>query len=319
VKKKSPPWPFIIAGVLFVLCVFFLYKYDQKMEQEKSDALAAKDAADAQALADAKSKQVTVSEVPTDMRTVFYATQPIQPGTRISPAFFESKQTPKDILPDAYTDTNDVVGMFAIRDIEKGDPLTPRNIGKSLPYLSQRIDPGMRAVSLSVFNSELNDTGGFIVDGDRVDLLFTLESEDQKYEVNTQTVMQNVNVLYVPGPQIKTDKTSGITPAPPPGDPIAVTFEVTPEQAQALIFISQVKNGHFSMILRSRRDLSEIKVKPFSMEDYDPTNLSKVQRTVDRSVARVQQLSQEIEAKEKANAAATANTNETTNPIPPTP
>jgi Flp pilus assembly protein CpaB len=131
--------------------------------------------------------------------------------------------------------------------------------------------------------------------------------------------MQNVSVLYVPGPQIKTDKTSGITPAPPPGDPIAVTVEVTPEQAEALIFLTNLKNGQFSMILRARRDDSEIKVKPFVGTDYDILNLGKVQRTVDRSVARVQELSDQIEAKEKANAAAAANTNETTTPIPPTP
>ncbi len=318
-KKKSPPWPFIIAGVLFVLCVFFLYQYNQKMEADKAAALLAQQQAADAALAEAKAKQTVVAETPTNMRAVFYATQPIAPGTRISPAFFESKQTPKDILPDAFTDSNDVIGSFAIRDIEKGDPLTPRNVGKSLPYMSQRITPGMRALSLQVFNSELNDTGGFIVDGDKVDLLFTVASPDNTVKLNTQTVMQNVSVLYVPGPQIKTDKTSGITPAPPPGDPIAVTFEVTPEQAEALIFLTNLKNGQFSMILRARRDDSEIKVKPFVGTDYDILNLGKVQRTVDRSVARVQELSEEIEAKEKANAAAPANTNETTTPIPPTP
>ncbi len=316
-KKKSPPWPFLIAGVLFIVCIVALVKWQQKMEADKDAALAAQQAAADQALAEAKAKQVTVTEVQTHMRPVFYATQPITPGTRISPAFFESKQTPNEILPDAFTDSNDVVGMFAIRDIEKGDPLTPRNVGKSLPYMSQRITPGMRAISLQVFNSELNDTGGFIVDGDKVDLLFTVANPDNTVKLNTQTVMQNVSVLYVPGPQIKTEKTSGITPAPPPGDPIAVTFEVTPEQAQALVFLTNLKNGQFSMILRARRDDSEIKIKPFVGTDYDVLNLSKVQKTVDRSVARVQELSEEIEAKEKANAAAAANTNETTTPIPP--
>ena len=57
--------------------------------------------------------------------------------------------------------------------------------------------------------------------------------------IKTQLVMQNVNVLYVPGPQIESDqvRTASI-PAPPPGDAISVTFEVTPEQAQALIFMT---------------------------------------------------------------------------------
>ncbi len=195
---------------------------------------------------------------------MLYATQPVEPGVRISSAFYEKKQTPKDILPDAFTDSSDVVGWFAIRKIEKGDPLTPRNIGRSLPYMSQRISTGMRAISLPVFNSEVNSTGGFIVDGDRVDLLYTVGTIDDKYKVNTQTVMQNLSVLYVPGPQIKTEKTDGINPIPPPGDPIAVTFEVTPEQAQALVFMSTVKNARFTMILRARKDDSEIKIKPFA-------------------------------------------------------
>jgi Flp pilus assembly protein CpaB len=319
VKKKSPPWYFIGAGVLFLICVVLLYKYNQKEQQDKADALAAANAAAAQELADAKAKQVTVQETPTDLRPVLYATQPVEPGARISAAFFEKKLTPKDILPDAYTDGNDVVGWFAIRKIEKGDPLTPRNVGKSLPYMSQRITPGMRALALPVFNADLNDTGGFIVDGDRVDLLYTVSSLDDKFKINTQTVMQNVKVLYVPGPPVKTDQTDGITPITPPGDAISVTFEVTPEEAEALVFMTNVKNGKFSMILRARKDDSEVKIKPFAAADYDLDNLNKVQRTVDKSVARVKELSDEIEAKEKENAPAPAPTNETTTPIPPAP
>ena len=54
-------------------------------------------------------------------------------------------------------------------------------------------------------------------DGDRVDLLYTVSSKDNTTRFNTQTVMQNVNVLFVPGPQIKTEKTDSINPVPPPG------------------------------------------------------------------------------------------------------
>ena len=61
-------------------------------------------------------------------------------------------------------------------------------------------------------------------------------------------------VLFVPGPPTRSDMTVGVTPAPAPGEPLSVTFLVTPEEAQALIFLSQVKNGHFSMILRGRND-----------------------------------------------------------------
>jgi Flp pilus assembly protein CpaB len=315
VKKKTPPYAFIGAILLFFIALIFLVQWKKAKDQEAANAVAAQKAADDKALADAQEHAVTVSPTTTNMRNVLYATQPVEPGVRISPAFYEKKLTPNDILPDAYNDQADITGWVAIRHIEKGDPLTPRNIGKTLPYMSQRITPGMRAVSLQIFNAENNNTGGFVVDGDRVDLLYSVSTLESDLKVNTQTILQNVSVLYVPGPATKTDKTDGITPAPPPGDTIAVTFEVTPEEAEELIFLSAVKNARFSMILRSRMDDTEIKIKPFNAVDYDLSNLSKVQRTADKSIERVRVLSAEIAAKEKQ---AQGNTNETNTP-PSTP
>lgn len=317
-KKKSPPYVIILAVLLGLGAVFALYQHEKDQKAKADAAVAAERAALQKQLADeqARHTSINVQATPTDVRNVFYATQPIEPGARISPAFFEKKLTPKNILPDAYAEGNDIVGMFAIRKIEKGDPLTPRNIGKSLPYMSQRIPPGMRAVALKVFNGgDINNTGGFVVDGDRVDLLFTRYQGD--YIIDTKLVMQNLMALYVPGPTIKTDKTDGINPAPSPGDSISVTFEVTPEQAQALIFMSHIKNGHFSMILRARKDSSEIKIKGFAGTDYS-SDFSKVQRMVDKSVVRVQELASEIAAKEKSESTQ-GNTNETTPPTPPSP
>jgi Flp pilus assembly protein CpaB len=315
VKKKPNFIPFILAGLLFFVAVAALFHWQAVKNQQQADALAALQAADAQKIADAQAKQITVAQTPTNMRNVLYATQPVEPGNRISPAFYEKKLTPVDILPDAYTDQTDITGWVAIRHVEKGDPLTPRNIGKTLPFLSERIPPGMRAISLPIFNADVNDTGGFVVDGDKVDLLYTVDSLDGGLRVNTQTILQNLNVLFVPGPPVTSDKIDGITPVPAPGGTIAITFEVTPEEAQELIFLSGVKNGRFAMILRSRKDDSEIKIRPFAAEDLDLNNLSKVQRTADKSVERVKALAAEIAAKEKE---AQGNTNETNTP-PATP
>jgi len=318
VKKKSPPYAIIGAVLLGIIAVVALVQWKKVQDQKVADAKAAEDARMQQQIDDLKAKQqVTVTETNPNMRNVWYATQPVDAGVKLSPAFFEKKLTPNDILPDAIPEQTDIVGFYAIRKIEKGDPLTPRNVGKSLPYMAQRISPGMRAVSLPIFNAEANDTGGFAVDGDKVDLLYTSYSPDGALILKTETIMQNLSVLYVPGPQIKTDKTDGITPAPPPGDPIAITFEVTPEQAQALINMSLVKQGKFSMVLRSRRDKSEIKFKPFTADDYYG-NLQKIQRTTDKSIARVQELAAKIEAEEKTEGSQ-GNTNETTTPTPPSP
>jgi Flp pilus assembly protein CpaB len=319
VKKKSPPYAIIGALLLGIICIVAFVKFEQIQKQKADQALADQKAADQKAIDDANAaKQVVVAPTDTNMRVVLYANQPVAAGIRISPAFFDKKLTPNDILPDAYTDKSDIVGFYAVRGIETGDPLTPHNVGKSLPFLSPRISPGMRTISLSIFNAEVNDTGGFIVDGDKVDLLFSTFAADNSTVLKTEMLMQKLNVLFVPGPPTKTDVTDGITPIPPPGDPITVTFEVTPEQAQALVYFSQVKFGRFSMILRSRRDDSVIKIKPFASDDYPSTNFRKVQTMVEKSDLRVQELAEKIEAQEKTQASQ-GTTNETTTPTPPSP
>jgi len=318
VKKKSPPYAIIGAALLGIIAIVAFVQWKRAQDQASADAVA-KAKADLQAQIDAANSKVapTVVPTPTNMRNVLYATQPVQAGAKVSSAFFEKKLTPNDILPDAYTEQSDIVGFYAVRQIEKGDPLTPRNIGRSLPYMTQRISPGMRALALPIFNADVNDTGGFAVDGDKVDLLFSTLSLDSSRIIKTELVMQNLSVLYVPGPKIESDQVQGVVPAPPPGDPISVTFEVTPEQAQALVFMSQVKNGRFSMILRARRDKSEIKIKPFEAVDY-AGNLQKIQRTTDKSMVRVQELAAKIEAEEKTQGSQ-GNTNEIQTPTPPSP
>ena len=315
-KKKSPPYAIIGAVILGIIAIAAFVKYDKDQKAAAQAAIDAKAKAD-QALIDAANQHpnTPVTITPTDMRQVLYATQPVAPGVKINPAFYEKKLTPKDILPDAYTGDSDMTGWVAIRSIEKGDPLTPRNIGKSLPYMSQRISPGMRALALPVFNAEDNNTGGFIVDGDKVDLLLTRSTPDGIL-LNTTLVMQNLDVLYVPGPTIKTEQTEGINPVGPPGDAISVTFQVSPEQAQALVYMSSIKNAHFSMILRSRKDNSELHIKPFASEDYQGDYHAVQTRVVDKSMIRVQALADQIAAEEKKNQ---GTTNEDTPTPPPAP
>jgi Flp pilus assembly protein CpaB len=321
VKKKTPPYAIIFAALLGIVAIVALVQWKKGQDAAHQAELDKIKADNAAALAAAQAnKPAPEAPPPTDMRNVYYATQPVEAGAKISSAFYEKKPTPNSILPDAFTDATDIVGFYAVRNIEKGDPLTPRNIGKSLPFLSERIKPGMRALSLEIFNAgEYNKTGGFVVDGDRVDLLYSINTLKDDLKINTQTVMQNVDVLYVPGPKVESEEMNGIQPAPSPGGGMAVTFEVSPEQAQALIFMSNVKNAKFSMILRSRRDTEELKhLKPFDVRDYDILNLKKVQKMVDKSNDRVADLAKEIESKEKA-MANPGNTNETPNPTPPSP
>lgn len=321
-KKKSPPYAIIGAVVLGLFAVIFYVQHEKAVKADADAAMAkirqdAQDALDKANAANASKPTTTVQETNTHMRGVLYATQPIDPGVRISPSFFEVKQTPEGILPDAYTDKNndDVIGSYAVRHIEKGDPLNNRNVGKTLPFMEGRIPPGMRAVALNIFTGgEPNATGGFVVDGDKVDILATRISPDGAWQYDTQMFMQNLQVLYVPGPTMRTDKTSGLTPVAGAAGTMAVMFEVTPEQAQALVNMSHSKDLRLSMILRSRRDNTEVKVKPYVGYDYDE-NPKKLQKMTDTSIQRVQDLQKQIEAEEAKN----QGTTNATTPPPPAP
>jgi len=322
VKKKSPPYAIIGAAVLGIVAVFIYLQHEKAVQAQAQAAIDQANRDKQKAIDDANARKpvpTVVDTTATNMRKVYYATQPIDPGVRISPSFFELKLTPNDVLPDAYSEgpNVDLVGMFATRNIEKGDAFTPRNVGKELPFMEGRISPGMRAVAIPIFNADQNSTGGFVVDGDRVDLLMTrFANHDPSVQYDTQLVLQNLKVLYVPGPPIKTEQTNGVNPVGSAG-PISITFEVTPEQAAALVSLAQAgKDVRFNMILRSRRDNTEVAIKPFVGGDYY-NSPKKLQKLADKSADRVKDLKAQIEAEEKKQQGEGNTTNATpTQPAP---
>jgi Flp pilus assembly protein CpaB len=318
VKKKSPPYAIIGCVILGVVAVGFFLKHERDVDAQTQAAITA--AQQAQAAQDAKDAanakpNISVASTPTDVRDVFYATQPLKAGEKLSPSFYEKKLTPKSLLPNAVDTKQDITGWYAVHAIEVGDALTSYNIKPTPPFMSGRLTPGMRLVALPIFNAQDNYTGGYIVDGDKVDLLWTTDTQDGSAKLSTQFLLQNITVLSIPGipGPLQTDKTEGTNLTPPPGDSPSVAFEVTPEQAQALIYLEGAKNGQFAMILRGRPDTGVLKLKPFSGYDYLP-NLNKIQTMSDRSILRVQELQKEIEAIEKQGP---GTTNET--PTPPNP
>lgn len=315
-KKKSPPYAIIGAVLVGILGIFLLMRWKAGIDANNAALLKANSDALQQQIDELKTKAQAQTVVTTDpnMRQVYYAVEPIQAGQKISPALFEKKLTPNDVLPDAYSDGTDLVGFYAIRPIEKGDPLSPHNVGKTLPFLAERIPAGLRAVALPIFNAgDVNNTGGFAVDGDWVDLLFTHFTPDGKLLENTQTVLQNVQVLYIPQTQTRSDMTVGVQPT----EPRSITFLVTPEEAQMLTFMEHVENAKFSMILRGRNDRQELKLRPWGIESVD--DYRKVQKQTDKSYDRVAALQKAIEDAEKKEKASQGSTNETTPPTPPSP
>ena len=109
--------------------------------------------------------------------------------------------------------------------------------------LSSTVAPGMRAVSLR--SNDVAGVGGFVLPGDRVDILLTRATGSGEHtDTVTQILAENVRVLGVD--QSDNDQ------ADKPVVAKAITVEVTPEQAQSISLGQTV--GTVSLTLRHVAD-----------------------------------------------------------------
>lgn len=126
------------------------------------------------------------------------------------------------------------------------EPISSRKIvrGGEGGYLSVVLGPGMRAIAVSV-NVD-TAAGGFILPGDRVDVLQSRESDGVSI---TRTVMRNIRVLAVDQASTPAKDANSIVGA-------VATLEVTAEDAETLAGAQvQAKGGGgLVLVLRSFAD-----------------------------------------------------------------
>jgi pilus assembly protein CpaB len=120
--------------------------------------------------------------------------------------------------------------------------------------LAPIVKPGMRAISLSVAGAEA--VSGMVQPNDRVDILgtFSFPSKTVPGDMKTVTltVLQDVTVLAT-GQRLAKQAASGR--ASRAGGYSTVTVEVTPREAEMLVFAQQLK-GSLTLSLRNPSDVS---------------------------------------------------------------
>jgi pilus assembly protein CpaB len=196
---------------------------------------------------------------------VMVAAKDIAYGDKIIPDLVKIVQWPTAALPAEIVNTH--ADMFegpeapriALRSLAAGEPFLKAKISGfgERPILSRKVGAGMRA-----FSVRINDTtgvAGFILPGDRVDVMVTRQVGNGGGNENfaTDVILQNVTVLGID--QLSSENTE----QPVVGK--AATFEVTPEQAQKLALASQV--GTLSLALRNYATLESEKVKQIGAGD----------------------------------------------------
>jgi Flp pilus assembly protein CpaB len=151
------------------------------------------------------------------------------------------------------------------RDIKEGDFLRWsdfRDIQQN--RFSAKIAKGMRAITLPVNQS--NAVSFFIAPGSIVDIIGSMtippKEKDEEPLLLTKTFLQNIKVLAV---GMNTSRQRYLENDSPQYN--TVTFEVTPIQAEILVFAAQEANGGLTLVLKNPTNLKEVEIPSVSWDD----------------------------------------------------
>lgn len=199
-------------------------------------------------------------------KSIVVAKQALRFGDRISPDKLEIIPWASATLPNGafmtvaeLGDNSEEQARFALSAIEKGEPVLASRITDpgQRAKLSTAIKPGLKALSIRV--NDVAGVAGFVLPGDRVDVLLTrTESANRKDDAYTDVLLQGVRVLAID--QIADDRKDQ------PSVVRTVTFEVTTEEAQKLTLGSTI--GTLSLALRN--------VVSSETEDYQRVTISEL-------------------------------------------
>lgn len=144
----------------------------------------------------------------------------------------------------------DYVGSVVREPILAGEPIIARKIVRAgdSGYMAAYLEPGMRAMSIAI--GVETSAGGFILPGDRVDVVLTREMENASTEgsrnkFDSRTVLQNLKVLAIDQATRLGDDAQTVVGA-------TATLEVSPQDGEALALA--VAEGDLSLSLRSYAD-----------------------------------------------------------------
>ena len=137
-----------------------------------------------------------------DMVSIVVAATPLPRGTKISADSLTMHDYPKDLVPAcALTRVDDAVERYVFIPLVKDEPVVdPKLAAKGMgPGIASLIRKGMRAFTI-LTPSLASGVAGFILPGDRVDVLLTVSntgSNDPTGGGSTTTLLQNVEILAV--------------------------------------------------------------------------------------------------------------------------
>ena len=164
-------------------------------------------------------------------------------GTKLDRAQIRVARYPKESVPSgAYSDVDSVAGQTTKIFLAAREPITATKLSSRGGGLSMLVRPGLRATSLEV--NQVSGVSGFVLPGDRVDVLCTVDERGAVGQAMTKTILQNAEVL-ASGQKTKQEDNKPITVQ-------AVTILVDPEGAEKLAL--GLHEGKIHLVLRNPED-----------------------------------------------------------------
>ncbi len=179
---------------------------------------------------------------------VVVAAADLQLGAELKKEDLQVMQFPAGKVPDGtFSKPEELLGRGIIVPIVKNEPilrakLASKEAGSGLPPV---IPEGMRAVSVRV--NEVVGVAGYVLPGNRVDVLATASPTEAHSDVTTKVILSNVQVITA-GTRMEQDQDKD-----KPVQVTVVTLLVTPEQSERLALAST--EGKIQLALRNPLDL----------------------------------------------------------------
>jgi pilus assembly protein CpaB len=200
---------------------------------------------------------------PAETTAVVVAADDIGRGTLITPDLVTIRQFPKDLVPlGAMNRVEDVLDRVAFHPLVKDETLleTMLSAKNAKGGLAGIVPKGMRAFTI-LTPQVASSVGGFILPGNKVDVLFTMSSNNANDITGgavTTTLLQNVEILAV-DQRLDAPSENKVDPK----GLQSVTLLVTPDQA-AKLELGQNK-GSLHLTLRNPEDSDAAKTQPATL------------------------------------------------------
>ncbi|KZM48402.1 Flp pilus assembly protein CpaB [Labrenzia sp. OB1] len=201
---------------------------------------------------DAEPKTAQAPAAERKQAQVLVAAKDIPLGGKLSAADMSWSPWPEDVIPKGAVTKSaspvadkEHVGQIARAPIFAGEPIRPeRLISTDKGFMSSILPKGKRASAVSV---EAETTaGGFILPGDKVDLILTRRSDEG---ASSQTILENIRVLAIDTTTAGEQDKKSLSPKK------TATLELTLPQSEIVAQAQQI--GTISLALRSAQDSAD--------------------------------------------------------------